>query len=330
MGRRAPASDLHTLNKVSDFLTRDRSFRQLIATARRAATTQAGILITGESGTGKNRLARFIHDNSTRSGPLVQVACANLPAGMLESELFGHEPGAFTGAVQARIGRFEQADGGTLFLDEIQELDLKLQAKVLRAIQEKQFERLGGTATLSVDVRILASSQSDPEKMVADGLLRQDLFYRMNVVRLHLPPLRERIDDLPLLAEAFLAELRSRHSLPDNRRFAGETIDRMMSFSWPGNLRELFHAVESAAVLCEGDVITIADLPSSLSSSGRPLLASFARAEKTLAEVETIYINEVLARTAGNKTRAARILGIHRKTLHEKLRNRNGAGEDGE
>jgi two-component system response regulator HydG len=315
---------------VPDFLTRDRGFRRLIATAQRAATTQAGILITGESGTGKNRLARFIHDNSTRSGPFVQIPCANIAAGMLESELFGHEPGAFTGAVEARIGRFEQADGGTLFLDEIQELDLKLQAKVLRAIQEKQFERLGGTTTLSVDVRILASSQRDPEKMVANGQLREDLFYRMNVVRLTMPPLRERIDDLPLLAEAFLAELRARHSLPPGMRFAGEAVERMMSFSWPGNLRELFHAVESAAVLCEGEVIRIADLPSSLSSSSQPLLASFAGSEKTLAEVEAMYIDEVLARAAGNKTAAARILGIHRKTLHEKLRHRNGTGDSEE
>jgi len=247
---------------VTEFLTRDIAFGQLLEAARRAAGTQAGIFITGESGTGKNRLAGFIHEHSPRqAGPLIQVPCANLPVELLESELFGHEPGAFTGAGESRPGRFELADGGSLYLDEIQELTLPFQAKVLRAIQEKQFEKLGGSETLSVDVRIIASSQEDPEGMVEAGRLRSDLFYRMNVVRLHVPPLRERAVDIPHLAEEFLAMATERHGLTSGRQLA--------------------------------------------------------------PEVEAAYIDEVLARTGGNKSAAARILGIHRKTLHEKLRQRN-------
>ncbi len=316
---------------MPDFPTRNRGFRRLLETARRAAATEAGILITGESGTGKNRLAAFLHENSPRhSGPFIQVPCANLPAGLLESELFGHEPGAFTGAVDTRIGRFEQADGGTLFLDEIEELTLELQAKVLRAIQEKRFERLGGCRTLSVDVRILASTQGDPEQLVAGGRLREDLFYRMNVVRLHLPPLRERMEDLPLLAEGRLSEMAAGGSLPEAKRFSDDAMKRMMLYAWPGNLRELFHAVESAAILSEGDRITAADLPHALSAGSGPILAGFAREGRSLAEVEMLYIDEVLQKTRGNKTAAAAILGIHRKTLHEKLRNRESREDDRE
>lgn len=306
---------------MPEFQTRDKAFGRLLETARRAARTQAGIFITGESGTGKNRLAGYIHEHSLRNaGPLIQVPCANLPVGLLESELFGHEPGAFTGAGESRTGRFELADGGSLYLDEIQELTLEVQAKVLRAIQEKQFEKLGGTETLSVDVRIIASSQEDPERMVQEERLRSDLFYRMNVVRLHVPPLRERTADIPHLAEEFLALATSRHNLPPGKRLAPETRERLMHYPWPGNVRELAHALESAMVLSRDDIIQPADLPASLSVSGSAVLGSFARRSRTLAEVEAAYIEEVLARTDGNKSAAARILGIHRKTLHEKLR----------
>ncbi|MBD3867466.1 MAG: sigma-54-dependent Fis family transcriptional regulator [Acidobacteria bacterium] len=306
---------------MPEFLTRNKAFGRLLETARRAARTQAGIFITGESGTGKNRLAGYIHEHSPRhTGPLIQVPCANLPVGLLESELFGHEPGAFTGAGESRPGRFELADGGSLYLDEIQELTLEVQAKVLRAIQEKQFERLGGNETLSVDVRIIASSQEDPERMVDEGRLRSDLFYRMNVVRLHVPPLRERTDDIPGLAAEFLALATERHNLTAAKRLAPETLERLVQYPWPGNVRELVHALESATILSRDDIVQPADLPASMSVSGPAVLGSFADRSRTLAEVESAYIDEVLARTGGNKSAAARILGIHRKTLHEKLR----------
>ena len=315
---------------MPEFLTRDRAFGRLLETARRAAETQAGILITGESGTGKNRLAGYIHTHSPRSnGPLVHVPCANLPAELLESELFGHEPGAFTGAGESRPGRFELADGGSLYLDEIQELTLPVQAKVLRAIQEKQFEKLGGSETLSVDVRIIASSQEDPERLVDGGRLRSDLFYRMNVVRLHVPPLRERTVDIPQLAAEFLRLATERHSLKPGKRLAPEALERLLEYPWPGNVRELFHALESAAVLSETDIIRPTDLPGSMSVSGPAVLGGFARRTRTLSEVESAYIDEVLARTGGNKSAAARILGIHRKTLHEKLRQRDREPEPG-
>ena len=327
MGRRTQAPPAgHHLSRlretgVPEFLTRDKAFRQLLETAVRAARTQAGIFITGESGTGKNRLAGFIHQHSGRhDGPLIQVPCANLPGDLLESELFGHEPGAFTGAAERRPGRFELADGGTLYLDKIQELTLEIQAKVLRAIQEKQFERLGGNETLSVDIRIIASSQEDPERMVEEGSLRSDLFYRMNVVRLHIPPLRERAGDIPDLAAEFLEQVARRHNLRPGKLLAPDTLERLVQHPWPGNVRELFHALESAAVMSMGEVISPADLPGSMTVSRKAVMCGFAHRSKTLAEVEAAYIEEVLVRTGGNKSAAARILGIHRKTLHEKLR----------
>ena len=308
---------------MPEFLTRDKAFGQLLETARRVARTQAGLFITGESGTGKNRLAAFLHEHSPRhEGPFIQVPCANLPGDLLESELFGHEPGAFTGAGESRPGRFELADGGSLYLDEVQELTLEVQAKVLRAIQEKQFEKLGGSETLSVDVRIIASSQEAPERLVEEGRLRSDLFYRMNVVRLHVPPLRERAVDIPHLAAEFLERVTERHNLTPGKRLARETVERLVEFPWPGNVRELFHALESAAVLSRDHIILPADLPASMSISEPAVLGAFAQRSRTLAEVESTYIDEILARTGGNKSAAARILGIHRKTLHEKLRQR--------
>ena len=309
---------------MPEFLTRDKAFGQLLETARRVARSQAGLFITGESGTGKNRLAAFLHEHSPRhDGPFIQVPCANLPGELLESELFGHEPGAFTGAGESRPGRFKLADGGSLYLDEIQELTLEVQAKVLRVIQEKQFEKLGGSETLSVDVRIIASSQEAPERLVDEGRLRSDLFYRMNVVRLHVPPLRERTVDIPHLAAEFLEQVTERHDLTTGKRLAQETVERLVEYPWPGNIRELYHALESAAVLSGDDLIRPTDLPTSMSISGLAVLGGFAQRSRTLAEVESAYIDEVLARTGGNKSAAARILGIHRKTLHEKLRQRD-------
>jgi two-component system, NtrC family, response regulator HydG len=320
---------------VPGFDTRDPAFRQLLRIAERAARSQASVLLTGESGTGKNRLAAFLHEKSLRSaGPFVEVPCANLPAELLESDLFGHEKGAFTGAHEARTGRFERATGGTLYLDEIQELEPELQAKVLRAIDERCFERLGGNRTVEADVRVVASTREDPVRLVRAGRLREDLYYRLDVVRLKLPPLRDRRADIPVLAQALLDETVALHRLPP-RRLAPGAIDILVRHAWPGNIRELRHAVEAAAILAEGETIGETDLPASLSLTSSTGLRSAASAEMSLEELERAYTDEVLRRTRGNKSAAARILGIHRKTLHERLRARRrpspgtaGGGDD--
>ena len=305
---------------MANFVTRCPDVQELLTLAARAARTEANILITGESGTGKNLLARLIHDQSARSsGPWIEVPCANLPAELLESDLFGHNKGAFTDAHQDRRGRLEHADGGTLFLDEVQELVSEVQAKVLRVLDERRFERLGGHETLEIDARIVASTREDPSRLVADGRLREDLYYRLNVVRLHLPPLRERGSDVALLASYFLDQAIRRHRLGP-KRLAEEALAHLERYPFPGNVRELQHVVESAAILASGEEIGVPELPEEL-GVGRAAMLGVAAAEgQSLEQVEQAYIREVLRRTHGNKSAAARILGIHRKTLHDKLR----------
>jgi len=301
-------------------LTREPRVLSLLQKTEKAARSRVSVLLTGESGTGKSTLARFIHERSPRSAaPFVEVSCANLPGELLESELFGHERGAFTGAHEVHAGRFEQAHGGTMYLDEIQELEPALQGKILRAIEDGRFERLGGTGTLSADVRIVASTRETPERLLAEGRLREDLYYRMDVVRVHLPPLRERPLDIDLLAEHFLAQAVARHGLP-HRRIAPDVLEVLRRYDWPGNLREMSHAIESAAVLAAEEEIRVGDLPAGLSMASPSMIRSAAAAGLPLQDVERAYIQEVLQRTGGNKSEAARILGIHRKTLHEKLR----------
>ncbi len=296
----------------------------MLDVATRVARTDVGVLVTGESGTGKNRLARLIHDRSRRStGPWVEVPCANLPAGLVESDLFGHERGAFTGAIGERVGRMEDANGGTLYLDEIQELDPPVQAKLLRAIEQRRFERLGGVETIAVDVRIVASTSGDLAGLLASGRVREDFYYRLSVVRLHLPPLRDRPRDIRPLAERFLATAVARHRLPE-RVLSGQAVAALERHDWPGNIRELRHVVEFAAILSGGREIGLSDLPGEMMGSPRSRLRVAAADGMTLSQVENAYIDEVLRRTRGNKSAAARILGIHRKTLHDKLRRRRG------
>jgi two-component system, NtrC family, response regulator HydG len=305
---------------MTGFTTVDPAFAEVLKVADRAALVASSVLVLGETGTGKNRLARYLHEHSPRaSAPFVEIACANVPPELFEAEIFGYERGAFTDAKDTRPGRLEQAHLGTLFLDEIQEFEVPAQAKLLRALEERRFERLGGRATIEVDVRVIASTREAPATLVAAGRLRPDLLYRLDVVRLEIPPLRRRVGDVPALAAAFLEEVVVSHRLPE-RRFADRTLDRLSAYSWPGNVRELRHAIERAAVLARGPVVEPEDLPDVLSVAAEPLLREAVARAATLADVERAYIEEVLRRTRGNKSAAARILGIHRKTLHDKLR----------
>ena len=305
---------------MTGFDTTDTAFERILRIAERAARSQASVLVLGETGTGKNRMARFLHERSARAaGPFVEVSCANVAPELFESDLFGHEPGAFTDARTTKIGRLEHAHGGTLFLDELQDFDVAVQGKLLRALEERTFERVGGHQTLEVDVRIIASSRERPEDLVAEGRLRDDLLYRLDVIRIELPPLRERPADVVPLALSLLAESVARHALGP-RALSPEAARRLAEHAWPGNVRELRHVVERAAILAADAAIATEDLPDTFSLASPARLAEAASRGATLEEVERAYIDEVLRKTRGNKTAAARILGIHRKTLHEKLR----------
>jgi DNA-binding NtrC family response regulator len=305
---------------MPEFLSRDPSFLASLRVAERAALASSNVLILGESGTGKSRMARYLHTQGPRAaGPFVEIACANVPPELFESELFGHEQGAFTDAHDARPGKLQLADGGTLFLDEIQEFDLAVQAKLLRAIEERRFERIGGRETIQVDVRIVSSTRGQPSALVQAGLLREDLLFRLDVLRIEMVPLRYRPGDIRPLAEALLHEIVSRHA-SDAKRFAPETLERLEAHTWPGNVRELRHVIERAAVLSAADLITPDDLSGTFSVAAAAMLSDAADREMSLAELERAYIQEVLRKCRGNKSAAARVLGIHRKTLHEKLR----------
>jgi DNA-binding NtrC family response regulator len=296
---------------------RSERMARLYEVAQRVALTDANVLLTGESGTGKGALARFLHDASSRSqGPFVTMTCANIPGELLESELFGHEKGAFTGATERRQGRFEQAHGGTILIDGVSELAPSLQGKLLRVVQEKSFERLAGTRTLTVDARIVTSTQFDLEPLVASGGFRSDLFYRLNVIRLDLPPLRDRLEDLEDLAEAVLLEIASRRGAAP-QRLLPSALERLREHDWPGNLRELRNVLESATITNKGREIAAEDLPIGQTGGDGPI-ARATRGRYSLSQLEELYIREVLRITRGNRTEAARILGINRKTLLEK------------
>ncbi|MDO8585653.1 MAG: sigma-54 dependent transcriptional regulator [Armatimonadota bacterium] len=287
--------------------------------AARVADSRASVLILGETGTGKEYLARSIHYQSPRAeGPFVKVSCAALPESLLESELFGHEKGSFTGAIARRTGRFELADGGTLFLDEIGDTTATTQIKLLRALQEKKFERLGGSETLSVDVRIIAATNRDLRKAIADKLFREDLYYRLNVVPITLPPLRERRQDIP----EFVEHLVRKYNEETGKHIQGVTqegISMLQSYLWPGNIRELENCIERAVILCQGSVI----LPQHLLLNDSPPQPAAPRPQvehKTLRDIEKEHIELILLSAGGNQTRAASVLAIDRKTLRNKIR----------
>ena len=311
-----------------EIVGRSGAMRSLLEEGRQVADSEASLLITGESGTGKGRLARWLHRASPRRDhALVTVNCGALPEALLESELFGHESGAFTGATARKQGRFDLAQGGTLFLDEVTEMSPQVQVKLLRVLQDGEYERVGGTRTLQADVRIIAASNRDPERAIQEGRLREDLFYRLNVIRLACPPLRDRADDVPLLAHHFL-EHYARRNRRDISGFDADALAALSSWAWPGNVRELENAVERAVVLCRGGVIELSHLPPALRQHRAPPdVLSFA-VGTPIKTMERSMIEATMAQVDGDKALAAQLLGITARTIYR--REAEWREEDGE
>ncbi|MCF7933365.1 MAG: sigma-54 dependent transcriptional regulator [Spirochaetia bacterium] len=304
--------------EYSAIIGKSANMRKMMDAIKQVADTKASVLITGESGVGKELVADALHDLSSRAdGPYVKVHCAALSESLLESELFGHEKGSFTGALSQKKGRFELADKGTIFLDEIGEINAQVQVKILRVLQEKTFERVGGETTIHVDTRIISATNRDLKEEIADGSFREDLFYRLNVVNIEVPSLRERKEDIPLLMTSFLHEFNEENGR-SVEGFSPKAQSIMYRYSWPGNIRELRNCIESALVMCRGSVIDVDDLPLTVRSGvtddqiSIPLGVSLSEAEKDI-------IKATLAFCKGNKSKAAEVLGIGRKTLHRKI-----------
>jgi two-component system, response regulator FlrC len=297
---------------------RDPAMDRVVQMAKRVAGSQASILVTGESGTGKELIARYLHRNSPRKDkPFVPVNCAAIPGELLESELFGHEKGAFTGAIARRIGKFEEATGGTILLDEISEMDLKLQAKLLRVIQEREIVRIGSNAAVKVDARIIATSNRNMEETVKKGQFREDLYFRLNVVKLVMPPLRERPLDIEALAKHFAEKCAEENGVAA-RLVSADAIAALKTHRWPGNVRELENTIHRAVLLANGTEITAGDIAPS-GSEGADSTAGGTMVGRTVADVERDLIIDTLKHTLGNRTHAARILGISIRTLRNKL-----------
>ncbi len=308
--------------RFSSIIGKSAQMRKVMEIVEQVADTKASVLITGESGVGKELVANAIHNlSSRRDKNLIKVHCAALSESLLESELFGHEKGAFTGAIARKKGRFELADQGTIFLDEIGEINQTVQIKILRVLQEKKFERVGGEETLDVDVRILSATNRDLKSEIEKGTFREDLYYRLNVVNIHVPPLRERKEDISLLAAAFLKEF-----VQENGKNI-EGIDpkvhlALYNYNWPGNIRELRNCIESSVVMCKGKVITMDDMPPSI-AAGKDEGYIHLSPGISLEDAEKEIIRMTLIHEKGNKTRTAEILGIGRKTLHRKIKEYN-------
>jgi DNA-binding NtrC family response regulator len=294
------------------------AMNKLFEVVRRVSPTKASVLITGESGVGKELIANAIHNLSPRKeAPFIKVHCAALAESLLESELFGHEKGAFTGAIARKRGRFELAQGGTIFLDEIGEINQSVQIKLLRVLQEKKFERVGGEETIEVDVRVIAATNKDLEKEIAAGRFREDLFYRLNVVSIDVPPLRERKDDLPLMITSFIKEFADENG----KKIEGidpKARSALYAYDWPGNVRQLRNCIESAVVMASGTIITSDELPPSI-RPGAEVPSIHIPVGVSMAEAEKQVILQTLTAQNGNKSRAAEVLEIGRKTLHRKL-----------
>lgn len=296
------------------------AMKEIFEVVQQVAPTRVTVLVTGESGTGKELIAKALHQLSPRAKqPFVTVHCAALAPTLLESELFGHERGAFTGAHERRVGRFEQAQGGTLFLDEIGEIDQTIQVKLLRFLGERTFERVGSNKTLSADVRLVTATNKNLEELVKAGKFREDLFFRLRVVEIELPPLRDRTGDIPLLAQSFLREFAKENGKPVND-FTADALEALMNFSWPGNVRELRAAIEHGVVLCRGERVSLRDLPASVRGGILPAGVKLLQAKDlTVKDAEKQLIMRALKETDGNRTRAAQKIGMSRRTFHRKL-----------
>jgi len=306
----------------SRMIGRGRKMKELFDLLAQVAPSEATILILGESGTGKELVANAIHHNSLRTQqPFIKVSCAALPATLLESELFGHEKGAFTGAVARREGRFQAAHRGTIFLDEVGEMGPAIQTKLLRVLQEREFEPLGSSRTVKVDVRVIAATNKELSKEIREGRFREDLFYRLNVIPIHLPPLRERKEDIPSLANHFLA-LYDEKNKKDIREISPKALDLLVRYDWPGNIRELENCLERAVIVARGEIIAPADLPTTIQNlpAGKQESEIAFPAGISLQEAEKALILKTLEDAGGNRSRAAEILGINRRTLQMKLK----------
>ncbi|MPM21984.1 Regulatory protein AtoC [bioreactor metagenome] len=316
---RALKARLSQDDRNSGIVAQSRVMRDILSLVKQVAPSRSTVLLTGESGTGKEVMAQALHEWSGRTGRFVPVHCAALPATLLESELFGHEKGAFTGATEARKGRFELAEGGTLFLDEIGEIDLAIQVKLLRVLETRTFERLGGTETLKSDARIVAATDRELEKMVAEGTFREDLFYRLNVVNIKLPGLRDRREDIPMLIRRFLDVLAAENDRP-MLKIAPDALAALERYSWPGNIRELRNCVERMVVLARSDTLELADVPENVRNGSVAAAGGDATApELDLVGNERRLIEQALSAAHGNRTLAAQALGISRRTLHRRL-----------
>jgi len=308
---------------------RDKSMRHVLDMVHRAAPSRSTVLVTGESGTGKELIAKAIHNDSPRKdGPFVSVNCMALNPGVLESELFGHEKGSFTGAVSRRRGRFELADKGTLFLDEIGELSQDMQVKLLRVLQERCFERVGGTEAVEVDIRIVAATNRDLVKAVAEGIFREDLFYRLNVVSIHLPPLRERREDIPFLAAHFLDKF-AKENTREMKGFSPSAMDYLSAYEWPGNVRQLENVIERCVVLSSGDTVGAEDLPPEIKDeesqfkSAVDLLPTKLDLSETLEKIEAAVIRRALVKADFIQVKAADLLNVSKSLLQYKLKKYN-------
>ena len=311
---------LDSKHGFAEIIGQSPAMQEVFDTVRQVSASRATVLIQGESGTGKELVARAIHRLSPRAkGPLISVHCAALSTTLLESELFGHEKGAFTGANERRAGRFEMSDGGTLFLDEISEIDASVQVKILRVLEERRFERVGGSTPIDIDVRLVAATNKDLRAMVADGKFREDLFFRLFVVVITLPPLRERSGDIPLLAQHFI----NVYAKDNGKTIEGLTPDAMdvlSSYAWPGNVRELRNTIERMVVMARGNRLTVRDLPQQVRENAPASTPSSpGRGYLSLEETEKTLIIKALKVHGGNRTKAAEELGISRRTLHRKL-----------
>jgi transcriptional regulator with PAS, ATPase and Fis domain len=304
------------------FVSNDPIILDILEKVKLVANSSAAVLIAGESGTGKDVVAHMIHRMGEKSNhPFVAINCAALPKDVVDNELFGHEKEAFTGAVSKKAGCFELAHGGTLFLDEIVEMHPQTQAKLLRAIENKSFRRLGGKEEVFVETRVIAATNRDVASALKEGTLREDLFYRLSIVEISIPPLRSRKNDIPLLVDYFILMFAQQYEKPV-KRFSEESMDRLMAFDWPGNVRELRNIVERMFLVCPDELITMKYLPEKLGNSGVPLNSILIPVGISLADAEKLLIHRTLDLVNDNKSVAARILGVSRKTLYSKLKGR--------